>query len=72
MIEVTRTTRVIKAAILVTADTRPNDISRLLDQAVEDVGNVLQFVVEEYGWDTDEDATDSALMANLIDQQLGE
>jgi hypothetical protein len=70
--EVTPTTRVIKAAILVTADTRPKDISRVLDEAFEDVDEVLQFVVEGYGWEQDGDATDAALMANLIDGMLGE
>jgi hypothetical protein len=33
-------------AVLVTADTRPKDLSRVLDEAFEDWDAVLQFVVE--------------------------
>ena len=72
MIEATPSTRVIKAAILVPADTRPKDLSRALDIAFEDVDEVLQFVVEGYGWEEDGDATDAALMANLVDAMVGE
>jgi hypothetical protein len=43
-------TRVIKIAVLVTADTRPKDLSRVLDVAFEDMDEVLQFTVEGYGW----------------------
>jgi hypothetical protein len=72
MIEVTPTTRVIKAAILVTANTRPKDISRCLDEAFEDWDEVLQFVVEGAGWEKDEDATHAALTANLADSMVDE
>jgi hypothetical protein len=60
-------TRVIKIAVLVTADVRPKDLPGFLDEAFEDVDEVLQFVVEGHGWEKDGDATEAALMATLID-----
>jgi hypothetical protein len=46
-------------AVLVTADTRPKDLSRVLDEAFEDWDAVLQFVVEGYGWPDDADRSDA-------------
>lgn len=39
--------RVIKVAVLATADTRPKDLSRVLDVAFEDWDAVLQFTVDK-------------------------
>jgi hypothetical protein len=61
-------TRVIKVAVLVTAETRPKDISRALDATFEEWPEVLQFVVEGYGWDgSDAGATEEALMAATVE-----
>lgn len=61
---------VIKVAVLVTADTRPKDLSRWLDGAFEDVDEVLQFVVEGYGWDEGQEPTEEWLMAGVIEGAL--
>ncbi len=37
---------VIKVAVLVTADTRPKDLSNVLDLAFEDQDEILQFTIE--------------------------
>jgi len=59
-------TRVIKTAVLVTGETRPKDLSNLLDWAFEDCDAVLQFVVEGCGWTDAADATEAALMDMLV------
>ena len=59
-------TYVIKAAVLVTGDTRPKDLSRLLDIAFEDRDNILQFVVEGYGWPDGADPTETLLWEALV------
>ena len=59
-------TRVIKVAILATADTRPKDISRALDEAFEDRDEVLQFTVEGHGVDGIEEATEETLMDAFV------
>jgi hypothetical protein len=61
--------RVINVGVLVTADTRPKDLSRVLDQAFEDRDEVLQFVVEGYGWDS---PGDKAISRYMNAHQCGE
>jgi hypothetical protein len=60
-------TRVIKVAVLVTADVREKDLCRVLDIAFEDWDAVLQFTVEGYGWSGHPDATEADLMGALVD-----
>ena len=47
--------RFMKVAVLVAAKTRPKDLSRVLDEAFEGWDEVLEFVVEGYGWDGERD-----------------
>jgi hypothetical protein len=44
-------TRVLRVAVRVTTDTRPKDLSHVLDAAFEDWDDVVQFTVEGHGWD---------------------
>ena len=69
-------TKIIRVAVLVTAHTRPKDLSRLLDLAFQedpsgDVDDpragILQFVVEGHGWPTDGDPTERSLWDALLD-----
>jgi hypothetical protein len=53
-------TKVIKVAVLVTADTKPKYLSWALDAAFQYDPNILQFVVG-YGWLEDADATEASL-----------
>lgn len=48
-------TRVLKVAVRVATDTRPKDLSRVLDTAFEDWDDVVQFTVEGYGWDGEQE-----------------
>ena len=52
-------TEVIKVAVLVTADTRPKDLSRVLDVAFEGEDNVHRVLVEGYGWPKGDDAAEA-------------
>ena len=49
----THNTKVIRVAVLVTADTRLKVLSRVLDDAFEYHPEILQFAVEGYGWPGD-------------------
>jgi hypothetical protein len=44
-------THVLKVEVLVTDEITPRGLSRILDVAFEDLGEVLQFTVEGYGVD---------------------
>jgi hypothetical protein len=63
-------THVIKVAVLVTTGFGPKDLSRVLDDALVDVDEVLQFVVEGCGVERIEDATEQSLMAATVDSAL--
>jgi hypothetical protein len=54
-------TRVIKVAVPVTATTQPKDLIRILDLAFEDWDDVVQFAVEDYGWDGKYEGLDLAV-----------
>jgi hypothetical protein len=51
----TTSVRFIKVAVLVTAKTRPKDLSQVLDEAFQSCDEVLEFVVEGHGWDGQRD-----------------
>jgi hypothetical protein len=65
-------TKVLNVAVLVRADTRPKDLSRLLDVAFEGCDAVLQFVVEGHGWAVDTDGTEAALMRSLVENAVSD
>jgi len=48
-------TKVIRVAVLVTADTRLKVLSRALDDAFEDHPEILQFTIEDHGSSADGD-----------------
>jgi hypothetical protein len=48
-------TRVLRVVVLVATETRPKDLSRVLDAAFEDWDDVVQFAVEGYGWDGEQE-----------------
>jgi hypothetical protein len=60
-------TRVIKVAVLISAEVRPKDLSGALDVIFEDWDEVLQFTVEGNGWDGKRDVNDE-----LLEFALGE
>jgi hypothetical protein len=62
--------RVLRVAVLVTADTRPKELSEWLDSAFYGVEEVLQFAVEGHGWDENEDPTEESLLASLVDGEF--
>jgi hypothetical protein len=62
--------RMLKVAVLVTADTRPKELSELLEFAFYGVDEVLQFAVEGHGWDENEDPTEESLLAALVDGEV--
>jgi hypothetical protein len=64
----TPNTKVIRVAVLVTADTRLKVLSRLLDDAFEYYPEILQFAVEGYGWPGDGDPTEESLVNALLDR----
>ena len=45
----------IRVAVLVTAGTRPKDLSAVLDAAIKYDPEILQFAVEGHGWPGDGD-----------------
>jgi hypothetical protein len=53
-------TRVLRVEIEVTTETRPKDLSRVLDAAFEDWDDVVQFAVEGYGWDGEQEPFEEA------------
>jgi hypothetical protein len=55
MSEAATGTRVIKVAVRVTTDIRTKDLSAVLDETFEGWGGVVQFAVEGYGWDGNDD-----------------
>lgn len=64
----THNTKVIRVAVLVTADTRLKVLSRVLDDAFEYHPEILQFAVEGYGWPSDGDPTEESLWDALHDK----
>ena len=63
-------THVIKVAVLVTTGFGPKDLSGVIDEALVDVDEVLQFGVEGCGVEKIEDATEQSLMAATVDSAL--
>ncbi len=64
----TANTKVIRVAVLVTADTRLKVISHVLDDAFEYHPEILQFAIEGYGWPGDGDPTEESLVNALLDR----
>ena len=64
----THNPKVIRVAVLVTADTRLKVLSRVLDDAFEYHPEVLGFAVEGYGWPGDGDSTEESLWDTLVDR----
>ena len=60
-------TKVIRVAVLVTAGTRPKDLSAVLDAAFKYDPEILQFAVEGHGWPGDGDPTEGSLWDALVD-----
>ena len=58
----THNTKVIRVAVLVTADTRLKVLGRVLDDAFEYHPEILQFAVEGYGWPGDGDPAQESLV----------
>jgi len=61
-------TKVIRVAVLVTADTRLKVLSRVLDDAFEYHPGILQFAVEGYSWPGDGDPAEESLWDALVDR----
>ena len=61
-------TKVIRVAVLVSADTRLKDISHILDDAFEYHPDILQFAIEGYGRPGDGDPTEDSLWDALVDR----
>ena len=61
-------TKVIRVAVLVSADTRLKDLSHVLDDAFEYHPDILQFAVEGYGRPGDGDPTEESLWDALVDR----
>ena len=64
----THNTKVIRVAVLVTADTRLKVLSRALDDAFEYHPEILQFAVEGHGRPGDGDPTEESLWDALVDR----
>jgi hypothetical protein len=58
--------KVVRVAMLVTGGTRPKELSTRLDLAFEDDADVLQFVVEGYGWPEGHEPSESSLIDALV------
>ena len=61
-------TKVIRVAVLVSADTRLKDLSHALDDAFEYHPDILQFAIEGYGRPGDGDPTEDSLWDALVDR----
>ena len=61
-------TKVIRVAVLVTADTRLKVLSRVLDDAFEYHPEILQFAIEGYGWSGEGDPAEESLWDALVDR----
>ena len=64
----THNTKVIRVAVLVTADTGLKVISHVLDDAFEYHPEILQFAVEGYGWPGERDPMEESLCDALVDR----
>ena len=64
----TPNSKVIRVAVLVTADTRLKVLSRVLDDAFEYHPGILQFAIEGHGWPGDGDPTEESLVNALLDR----
>ena len=64
----TPNSKVIRVAVLVTADTRLKVLSRVLDDAFEYHPEILQFAVEGYGWPGEGAPTEESLWNALLDR----
>ena len=65
----THNTKVIRVAVLVTADTRLKVLSRVLDDAFEYHPEILQFAVEDHGRPGAGDPTEESLVNALLDRR---
>ena len=61
-------TKVIRVAVLVSADTRLKDLSHVLDDAFEYHPDILQFAIEGYGRPGDGDPAEESLWEALVDR----